>query len=267
MAASHPGTTQRSPSASSPQPTPSWVALSSARALTRSASRASTRPSKPCSSRSFYQQLHGKAAAAILKPLTSSELHPSPEHLIAAPDDRLRGCGPSATRPSPCATLPPRPSTEPCPRSLRSPALGRSDHRAPHPGRGIGPWTVEMLLIFRLGRPDVLPVTDYGVRKGFASPSSACPSRSRSTRPCSPRPRRCSAGLRCRPCGRWPAGISGAPATSPAKPRRLRIRQGILRSVVRAGANDSKVEAHGSIYALEIASNSDRSTFDPEEIR
>jgi DNA-3-methyladenine glycosylase II len=34
--------------------------------------------------------------------------------------------------------------------------------------RGIGQWTVEMLLIFRLGRPDVLPVSDYGVRKGFA---------------------------------------------------------------------------------------------------
>jgi DNA-3-methyladenine glycosylase II len=34
--------------------------------------------------------------------------------------------------------------------------------------RGVGPWTVEMLLIFTLGRPDVLPVTDYGVRKGFA---------------------------------------------------------------------------------------------------
>jgi DNA-3-methyladenine glycosylase II len=34
--------------------------------------------------------------------------------------------------------------------------------------RGIGPWTVEMLLIFTLGRPDVLPVTDYGVRKGVA---------------------------------------------------------------------------------------------------
>jgi DNA-3-methyladenine glycosylase II len=34
--------------------------------------------------------------------------------------------------------------------------------------RGIGPWTVEMLLIFRLGRPDVLPVSDYGVRKGYA---------------------------------------------------------------------------------------------------
>ena len=33
--------------------------------------------------------------------------------------------------------------------------------------RGIGRWTVEMLLIFRLGRPDVLPVSDLGVRKGF----------------------------------------------------------------------------------------------------
>jgi 3-methyladenine DNA glycosylase/8-oxoguanine DNA glycosylase len=35
------------------------------------------------------------------------------------------------------------------------------------PIRGVGRWTVEMLLIFRLGRPDVLPITDYGVRKGF----------------------------------------------------------------------------------------------------
>jgi len=34
--------------------------------------------------------------------------------------------------------------------------------------RGIGRWTAEMLLIFRLGRPDVLPVDDFGVRKGFA---------------------------------------------------------------------------------------------------
>jgi DNA-3-methyladenine glycosylase II len=34
--------------------------------------------------------------------------------------------------------------------------------------RGIGEWTVQMLLMFRLGRPDVLPVADLGVRKGFA---------------------------------------------------------------------------------------------------
>ena len=34
--------------------------------------------------------------------------------------------------------------------------------------RGVGPWTVEMLLMFKLGRLDILPSTDYGVRKGFA---------------------------------------------------------------------------------------------------
>ena len=34
--------------------------------------------------------------------------------------------------------------------------------------RGVGPWTVEMLLVFTLGRLDVLPATDFGVRKGFA---------------------------------------------------------------------------------------------------
>ena len=34
--------------------------------------------------------------------------------------------------------------------------------------KGVGCWTVEMLLIFRLGRPDVLPATDYGIQKGFA---------------------------------------------------------------------------------------------------
>lgn len=34
--------------------------------------------------------------------------------------------------------------------------------------RGVGRWTVEMMLMFRLGRPDVLPVDDYGIRKGFA---------------------------------------------------------------------------------------------------
>ncbi|HWG48122.1 MAG TPA: hypothetical protein VN669_00430, partial [Candidatus Acidoferrales bacterium] len=48
----------------------------------------------------IYQQLHGKAAAAILKRLLTffGELHPAPEHLLAAPDDRLRGCGLSQSK-------------------------------------------------------------------------------------------------------------------------------------------------------------------------
>src|SRR5262249_37085489 len=48
----------------------------------------------------IYQQLHGKAAAAILKRLLTAfgELHPSPELLIEAPDEMLRGCGLSASK-------------------------------------------------------------------------------------------------------------------------------------------------------------------------
>jgi hypothetical protein len=82
--------------------------------------------------------------------------------------------------------------------------------------RGIGPWTVEMLLIFRLGRPDVLPVTDYGVRKGFALTFQRVPK----TRPLKPKicpSRRCcskgeNAGRRSVP---WPVGTCGGPAIWP----------------------------------------------------
>ena len=80
--------------------------------------------------------------------------------------------------------------------------------------RGIGPWTVEMLLIFRLGRPDVLPVTDYGVRKGYALNLHALP-RSRARRGSRPAQAgrhvqtRADAG---RPSDPWRAGICGEPA-------------------------------------------------------
>ena len=119
----------------------------------------------------IYQQLHGKAAAAILKRLLTAfgELHPSPELLLEAPDEMLRACGVSAAKS----------------RALRDLAAKTIDGTVPTltqirrlpdaeilerltAVRGIGPWTVEMLLMFRLGRPDVLPVSDYGVRKGFA---------------------------------------------------------------------------------------------------
>jgi DNA-3-methyladenine glycosylase II len=119
----------------------------------------------------IYQQLHGKAAAAILKRLITffGELHPAPEHLLAAPDERLRGCGLSgskvlALRDLAAKTLD---GTVPTLAQIRRlPDQEIIDRLTAV--RGIGPWTVEMLLIFRLGRPDVLPVSDYGVRKGFA---------------------------------------------------------------------------------------------------
>jgi DNA-3-methyladenine glycosylase II len=119
----------------------------------------------------IYQQLHGKAAAAILKRLITSfgEYHPTPEHLIAAPDDQLRACGLSASKTLALRDLAAKTldGTVPTLAQIRRLSDAEIIERLTKV-RGVGPWTVEMLLIFRLGRPDVLPVTDYGVRKGFA---------------------------------------------------------------------------------------------------
>jgi hypothetical protein len=91
--------------------------------------------------------------------------------------------------------------------------------------RGIGPWTVEMLLIFRLGRPDVLPVSDYGVRKGLRahlppdSQEQAVLERpaAKARRDAPPRRRN---GV---PGDRWRAGICGGPAIWRGRLRRRRI--------------------------------------------
>jgi DNA-3-methyladenine glycosylase II len=119
----------------------------------------------------IYQQLHGKAAAAILKRLLTAfgELHPSPELLLQAPDDLLRGCGLSAAKTKALRDLAAKTidGTVPTLTAIRRMPDDEILSRLTQV-RGIGTWTVQMLLIFRLGRPDILPVTDYGVRKGFA---------------------------------------------------------------------------------------------------
>lgn len=119
----------------------------------------------------IYQQLHGKAAAAILKRLLTAfgEIHPSPEHLLQAPEEMLRGAGLSAGKTRALRDLAAKTvdGTVPTLAQIRRMSDQEIVDRLTQV-RGIGVWTVEMLLIFRLGRPDVLPVTDYGVRKGFA---------------------------------------------------------------------------------------------------
>ncbi|HEY6447721.1 MAG TPA: DNA-3-methyladenine glycosylase 2 family protein [Acidobacteriaceae bacterium] len=119
----------------------------------------------------IYQQLHGKAAAAILKRLLTAfgELHPAPEHLLQAPDDMLRACGLSASKTKALRDLAAKTidGTVPTLTAIRRMPDQEIVDRLTEV-RGIGSWTVEMLLIFRLGRPDVFPATDYGVRKGFA---------------------------------------------------------------------------------------------------
>ncbi len=118
----------------------------------------------------LYQQLNGKAAASIhrrVREIYSGE--PTPQALLDTPDERLRAAGVSANKLKALRDLAARTLDGAVP--SHSAILKMSDADIVErltEVRGIGSWTVEMLLIFRLGRPDVLPVTDYGVRKGYA---------------------------------------------------------------------------------------------------
>lgn len=119
----------------------------------------------------IYQQLHGKAAASIHQRVRAlyGDDDPAPELLLATPDDRLRGAGLSANKLAAIRDLAHKTldGTVPSHRAIQRLSDEQIIARLTQV-RGIGPWTVEMLLIFRLGRPDVFPVSDYGVRKGFA---------------------------------------------------------------------------------------------------
>ena len=125
----------------------------------------------------IYQQLHGKAAAAIYARLiagfqpmpTLSPIHPAPEQILEAPTRDLRAAGLSANKTLALRDLAAKTLDGTVPTLPRIRRMSDEEiigHLTQV--RGIGRWTVEMMLMFRLGRPDVLPTSDYGVRKGFA---------------------------------------------------------------------------------------------------
>ena len=119
-----------------------------------------------------YQQLNGTAAAAILarvKALFPGRRFPRPEDLLSIAEEKLRGAGLSRAKTSAVKDIAAKTlaGVVPTSRAIKSMSNEQILERLTVV-RGVGPWTVEMLLIFTLGRPDVLPVTDYGVRKGFA---------------------------------------------------------------------------------------------------
>ncbi len=118
----------------------------------------------------LYQQLHGKAAATIHRRVREFfGGDPAPQALIDTPDERLRACGVSGNKIKAMKDLAAKTLDGTVPSHAAIKKMSDADivERLTEV-RGIGPWTVEMLLIFRMGRPDVLPVTDYGVRKGYA---------------------------------------------------------------------------------------------------
>ena len=118
-----------------------------------------------------HQQLTGKAAGTILarvKALFPRGV-PTAAKLDSLPDEHLRAAGLSRGKVASLKDLASRSLSGEIPEFA---ALESLDDEAIVERltmlRGVGRWTVEMLLIFRLGRLDVLPATDYGVRKGFA---------------------------------------------------------------------------------------------------
>jgi DNA-3-methyladenine glycosylase II len=117
-----------------------------------------------------HQQLHARAAETILGRLATAcgGAVPAPGELLALSDETIRACGFSGSKMA----------------ALRDIAARAADGTIPTPARakklpdaelierltiirGVGQWTVEMLLIFTLKRPDVFPVDDFGVREGY----------------------------------------------------------------------------------------------------
>ena len=119
-----------------------------------------------------YQSISGKAAATIfarIKALGANGVCPTPKEILSASIDALRKAGLSNAKAIAMKDLAQKtldgvvPSLEQAHRMSDEELVKRLISV-----RGIGAWTVEMFLIFRLGRPDVLPIHDYGVQKGYA---------------------------------------------------------------------------------------------------
>jgi methylated-DNA-[protein]-cysteine S-methyltransferase len=119
-----------------------------------------------------YQQLNGRAAATIFARVRAlfprAHEGPTAEQILRVSDQKLRGAGLSRSKLLSLRDLARRtvdgeiPTLKEIHRLDDEAIIERLTHV-----RGIGRWTVEMLLMFRLGRPDVLPVDDFGIRKGF----------------------------------------------------------------------------------------------------
>ncbi|MGB0034311.1 MAG: hypothetical protein WBP79_02410 [Candidatus Acidiferrales bacterium] len=119
-----------------------------------------------------YQSISGKAAATIfarIRALGTDGKCPTPEEMVRLRNSRLRKAGLSNAKAAAMKDLAKKTIERIVP-SLEE-ARNISDEELIErliSVRGIGAWTVEMFLIFRLGRPDILPIHDYGVQKGFA---------------------------------------------------------------------------------------------------
>jgi DNA-3-methyladenine glycosylase II len=118
-----------------------------------------------------HQQLHANAANAILKRFVAScgsGEFPTPEEVLAAPAKKMRAAGFSQSKIAALKDLAKKSLEGVVPeRASLSDIEDSAIIERITQVRGIGRWTVEMMLMFQLGRADVLPVDDFGVRTGF----------------------------------------------------------------------------------------------------
>jgi DNA-3-methyladenine glycosylase II len=117
-----------------------------------------------------HQQVHARAALAMLGRLItlSGGTLPAPAALLALSDEAFRSCGFSGAKVAALRDVATKAAEGVIPSRAR--ALRLSDDELISrliTIRGVGQWTVEMLLIFTLRRPDVFPVDDFGVREGY----------------------------------------------------------------------------------------------------
>jgi DNA-3-methyladenine glycosylase II len=129
-----------------------------------------TEPYEALISAVAHQQLHGKAAITILNRLRALDGGniPAPSALLAISDEAIRACGFSGAKMRALRDIAARAADGTIPSAARAKRL--SDQELINRLtiiRGVGQWTVEMLLIFTLRRPDIFPVDDFGVREGF----------------------------------------------------------------------------------------------------
>jgi DNA-3-methyladenine glycosylase II len=119
-----------------------------------------------------YQQITGKAAETILgrvKTMVACDGFPTPEEILRASRAKLRRAGLSRQKIAAAKDLAAKALDGTVPPLAKIARMGEEEiiERLTQI-RGIGVWSAQMFLIFQLGRPDVLPIDDYGVRKGFA---------------------------------------------------------------------------------------------------
>ncbi len=153
------------------QADPVMAALMLAAGPCRLETRGFDQPFEALCSAIAHQQLHGVAARRILArfvELFAPARFPSPQQVIAAREAQLRAVGFSAAKAAALKDLAAKTIAGVVPSHAELLTLSDAEiiERLASV-RGIGRWTVEMLLIFQLQRPDVLPVDDFGVRNGF----------------------------------------------------------------------------------------------------